>query len=80
MGRYEEAIPLLKRHLTVWPDNTWAYAVLVVAYTELGRDVDAHAAAAELMRINPDFVWGEPNKDVAVNKRYQNDLRKAGFK
>jgi len=80
MGRYEEAIPLLKRHLTVSPDNPWAYALLVAAYTELGRDVDARAAAAELMRINPDFVWGEPNEDAAVNKRYANDLRKAGFK
>jgi adenylate cyclase len=58
MGRYEEAIPLLKRHLSVLPNNPWAYAVLVVAYTELGRDVDARAAAAGLMRINPDFVWG----------------------
>ena len=33
MGRYEEAIPLLKRELAVRPDNPWAYAVLVVAYT-----------------------------------------------
>jgi hypothetical protein len=61
-------------------NRPWAYAVLVVAYTELGRDVDARATAAELMRINPNFVWGQPNKDAAVNKRYANDLRKAGFK
>ena len=80
MGRYEEAIPLLKRELAVRPNNPWAYAVLVVAYTELGRDGDARAAAAELMRINPDFVFGEPNKDAAVNKRWKTDLRKAGFK
>jgi adenylate cyclase len=80
MGRYEEAIPLLKRHLAVVPNNPWAYGDLVVAYTGLGRDADARAAAAELMRTNPDFVFGEPNKDAAVNKRYQNDLRKAGFK
>jgi adenylate cyclase len=80
MGRYEEAIPLLKRHLTVWPDNPWAFSLLIVAYTELGRDSDARASAAELMRTNPDFVWGQPNKDAAVNKRYTNDLRRAGFK
>ena len=64
----------------MWPNNPWAYAVLVVAYTELGRGVDARAAAAELLRTNPDFVYGEPNEDLAVNKRYRNDLRKAGFK
>jgi predicted Zn-dependent protease len=80
MGRYQEAIPLLKRHLAVWPNDPWAYAVLVVAYTELGRDADARTAAAESMRTNPDFVYEEPNKVPAVNKRCQNDLRKAGFK
>ena len=80
MGRYEEAIPLLKRELAVRPNNPWAYAGLVVAYTELGRNVDARAVAAQLMRINPDFVGGQPNKDAAVNKRYNNDLRKAGFR
>ena len=80
MGRYEEAIPLLKRHLTALPGNPWAYCDLVVAYIELGRDADARAAAAELMRTNPNFVLGEPNEDAGVNKRYRNDLRKAGLK
>jgi adenylate cyclase len=80
MGRYDEAIPLLKRHLTVFPTDPWAYAELIVAYIELGRDVDARAAAAELMRINPDFVFGEPNKDAAVNERWKADMRKAGFR
>jgi adenylate cyclase len=77
MGRYEEAIPLLKRHIAVLPGNPWAYAVLVIAYTELGRDADARATAAELRRVNPDFVFGEPNKDAAVNERWKADLRKA---
>ncbi|MGZ6228918.1 MAG: adenylate/guanylate cyclase domain-containing protein [Candidatus Binataceae bacterium] len=80
MGRYEEAIRLLKRHLTALPGNPWAYCDLVVAYIELGRDADARAAAAELMRTNPNFVLGEPNEDAGVNKRYRNDLRKAGLK
>ncbi len=80
MGRYEEAIRLLKRHLTALPGNPWAYCDLVVANIELGRDADARAAAAELMRTNPNFVLGEPNKDAGVNKRYRNDLRKAGLK
>ncbi|MGZ3620246.1 MAG: adenylate/guanylate cyclase domain-containing protein [Candidatus Binataceae bacterium] len=80
MGRYQEAIRLLKRHLTALPGNPWAYCDLVVAYIELGRDADARAAAAELMRTNPNFVLGEPNEDAGVNKRYRNDLRKAGLK
>ncbi|MGZ6242989.1 MAG: adenylate/guanylate cyclase domain-containing protein, partial [Candidatus Binataceae bacterium] len=80
MGRYEEAIRLLKRHLTALPGNPWAYCDLVVANIELGRDADARAAAAELMRTNPNFVLGEPNEDAGVNKRYRNDLRKAGLK
>jgi adenylate cyclase len=80
MGRYEEAIPLLKRHIAVYPGQPWAHASLVIAYIELGRDADAQAAAAEFMRSNPNFVIGGITKDAAVNRRWETDLRKAGLK
>ncbi len=35
--------------------------------------------AAELKRINPQFAYMDINKDAAVNKRCDNDLRKAGL-
>jgi len=79
MGQYQQAIPLLKSNLTVYPDNIFAHANLVVAYTELGRDADASAEAAEVMRINPRFSWGT-NRDESVNRRFNDDMRKAGLK
>jgi adenylate cyclase len=79
MRRYQQAIPLLKSNLTVHPDNIFAHANLVVAYTELGRDAEASAEAAEVMRLNPRFSWGA-NRDESVNRRFNDDLRKAGVK
>jgi adenylate cyclase len=79
MGQYQEAIPLLKSNLMAFPDNIFAHANLVVAYTELGRDAEARAEATEMMRINPNFSW-RPNKDESVNRRLSNDLHKAGLK
>jgi len=80
MGRYQEAIPLLKRSIAAYPSSPWAHVALIVAYTELGRGQDAHAEAAEFKRISPGFVFGEVNKDAAVDRRWQSDLRKAGLK
>ena len=79
MGQYQQAIPLLKSNLTAFPDNVWAHANLVIAYTELGREADARAEAAEVIRLNPRFSWGA-NKDESVNRRYNDDMRKAGLK
>jgi predicted Zn-dependent protease len=31
MGRYEEAIPLLKRHIAAYPNQPWAHAALIFA-------------------------------------------------
>jgi adenylate cyclase len=80
MGRYEEAIPLLKRHIAVFPREPWGHAALIVAYTELGREADARAEAAKLMRSNPDASFVGVSKDPAVNRLWEGDLRKAGLK
>jgi adenylate cyclase len=85
MGRYEEAIPILKRHLARYPNTLGAHANLVVDYTELGREDEARAEAADVLRISPQFsldAWMQmiPYKDPAWRKRYYADLRKAGLK
>ena len=80
MGRYQDAIPLLKRHLALYPNQLGARFVLILAYTELAREQDARHEAAELKRINPQFSYMDISKDAAVNKRWENDLRKAGLK
>jgi adenylate cyclase len=82
MGRYQEAIQVLKRHLAAYPNNLVAHLVMIMAYAELGRDQDARAGAAEVMRISPQFALASlgGGENVALNKRWQSDLRKAGLK
>jgi adenylate cyclase len=85
MGRYAEAIPILKRFLARYPNFWAAHAVLVVDYTELGREDEARAEAAQVLRISPRFSldrWMQisPQKDQAVLKRNLADWRKAGLK
>jgi len=63
----------------------FAHLVLASCYAELGREEEARAAAAEVLRINPNFsleVWRQmiPFKDPAELERYLAGLRKAGLK
>jgi tetratricopeptide (TPR) repeat protein len=84
MGRYQEATTVFERVVATSPNYLYAHLDLVVAYEELGRDQDAHAEAAVVMRISPQLVLPPPEKallkDVALNKRFDRDLRKAGLK
>ncbi|MBI3797659.1 MAG: adenylate/guanylate cyclase domain-containing protein, partial [Deltaproteobacteria bacterium] len=85
MGRYEDAIAPLKKALSRHPDLLQAHANLAVVYSELGREEEARAEAAEFLRLSPNFSleMGRqimPAKDPAVLDRYLNALRKAGLK
>jgi adenylate cyclase len=84
MGRYEEAIPAFKRELARHPHFIVAHALLIACYVELGRNEEARAEAAEVMRINPQFsltalkqvsAFKEPLRD-----RLFGDMAKAGLK
>ena len=80
IGRYEDAIPLIKQHLRAYPNMPWAHAMLIFAYSELGREQDAQAEAVELNRVSPHFlVHAAIGRDPAVNKRLVDDLRRAGM-
>ena len=84
MGRYQEAISLGKRYLTAHPNSLVHHLGMVLCYVEVGRDQDARAEAAEVMRISPDFALPPPekgwHKDLAWNERWDRDFRKAGLK
>ncbi len=84
-GKSEEAIPPLKQFLARYPNILGAHLTLAAVYSELGRDAEAEAEAAEVLRINPQFsleVHKErvPIKDPAVLERHLAALRKAGLK
>jgi adenylate cyclase len=85
MGRYEEAIAAYKKALTRNPNLLPAHFNLAVVYSELGREEEARAEAAEILRISPNFsleTWKQmiPYKDPAVVERQVEALRKAGLK
>jgi adenylate cyclase len=84
-GRYEEAITAFKRVLSRNPDFLPAHANLLVAYSELGQEVEARAEAAEILRISPNFsLVGVrqrlPFKNQTDLERLLAALRKAGLK
>jgi tetratricopeptide (TPR) repeat protein len=85
MGRYEEAMAAQRRALTRNPDFLPAHAELVMLYRELGREKEARAEEAEVLRLNPTYSLEihkqrMPMKDPAVLERYVAVLRQAGLK
>ncbi len=62
LGRFEEAIPALKRNLALTnTNNLWAHVNLVLDYIELGQEDAARAEAAEVERrvaLNPNSPVG----------------------
>jgi adenylate cyclase len=82
MGRYADAVPILKQSLTAYPNIMVTHLFLIQAYVELGREEDARAEAAEVMRMSPQFTVASvpPGRDAVSYKRNMADLRKAGLK
>jgi adenylate cyclase len=85
MGRYEEAIAALKRAVIGNPDFLIPHFHLAIIYSELGREEEAQAEGAEILRISPTLSLAEarsrlPFKDPAEAERNLAALRKAGLK
>jgi tetratricopeptide (TPR) repeat protein len=84
-GHYEEARAPLQRYLSRYPNILHIHLMLAAVYSELGKEAEARAEAAEVLRINPQFSLEvhkrrEPIKDPAVLERHLAALRKAGLK
>jgi adenylate cyclase len=84
-GQTEEAVATLKKSLIHNPGWWPTYIHLAVIYSEQSREEEARAAAAEVLRINPNFslelgrqIW--PYTDPARLERDMVALRKAGLK
>jgi adenylate cyclase len=83
--RYKEAITEYKKALHLTQRNVIAFSGLAICYSLLGQEEEAHAAAAEVMRISPNFSLDSlakrlPYKNPADIELYVNALRKAGLK
>ena len=84
-GRDEEAVSAYKKAIQLSPDNIIAHLLLAVTYIKMGREKEARAEAAEVLRINPkfsvdNFAKALPYKDQSVIERIIEASRKAGLK
>ena len=85
LRRYDEATAALQDSLRRNPNFSPARRYLAVVYVELGREKEARAEVAEILRISPGAsldLWRErwPYKNQADLERYIAGLRKAGMK
>jgi len=85
VGRYEEAIVEYKKALKLEPNDLFTHLGLVVTYIKLGREKEAQAEAAEVLRIHPKFSLEHyaktlPLKDQSIVDDTIACLRKAGLK
>jgi adenylate cyclase len=84
-GRFEEAVSAYKKVIQRAPNNIWAHMMLAATYINMGREQEARAEAAELLRINPKFsldFFAKTSlyKEQSVRDNLFNALQKAGLK
>ena len=82
--RYEDAIAAFKKALDGEPTLLFAHLGLTASYVYLGRQEEAHAEAAEVLKLDPEFslenlVNTTPLKNKTDVDRLVGALRKAGL-
>ena len=85
MGRFKEARSIFEEVFATEPNNPAGYMLKSIADVEMGRNDDARAEVAEVLRLSPHYslaTWRQvyQYKDPAVKERWLADLRKAGLK
>jgi len=83
--RYDKAIAMQQKALSYNRNLLESHLILTISYSELGREEEARAEAAEVLRLSPTFsldmvrqTWSF--KDPAALERTLAALRKAGLK
>ena len=83
-GQYKKAVHEYKKAIQLQPDDMFSHLNLALCYVKLGREEDANAEAAEVLRINPRFSAESyakhiPLKGEASKKILIDGMRKAGL-
>jgi adenylate cyclase len=82
--RFDEAVSAYKKAIQRAPNNLWSHIMLTATYSMMGREKEARAEAAEVLRIEPKFspdffakrtMMKEQSRDKVVIA-----LRKVGLK
>ena len=84
-GRFDEAVQKARKAVEWEPKNQFTHLSLASACILAGREEEARAEAAEVLRINPKFSLDNyakivPYKDQSETDKVINALRKAGLK
>jgi adenylate cyclase len=84
-GQYEEAIAVCTKMLHRNPEDYRALIGLALTYSLMGREEEARAQAAQILRVSPKFSFESfaktlPFKNKADTDLYIDSLRKAGLK
>ena len=77
-GQYDEAIPWCEKAVHMEPDDLLARLMMTAVYSWSGRDEEARAEAAEVLRIDPNFSIERFAKKAGSD--LVRALRKAGLK
>jgi len=85
VGKFEESVSAYKKVLQSGPNNIFAHIGLTATYSMMGREQEASAEAAEVIRINPKFSLDayakrQIYKDQSEVNKLVDALRKAGLK
>jgi adenylate cyclase len=84
-GRFEEAASAFKKSIQRAPNNIFAHSGLAATYSMMGREEEARAEVAEVLRLNPKYSLDGVAKTSTYKDRSETDkiinaLRKAGLK
>jgi adenylate cyclase len=84
LGRYEEAVAVLKRRLVRNPGTDVSRVLLAASYGHLGRFAEAREEWQEVFRINPDYDLDHrrtvlPYKNPSDFEHVLDGLSKAGL-
>jgi TolB-like protein/class 3 adenylate cyclase/tetratricopeptide (TPR) repeat protein len=82
LGRYDEAVGILKRRIDLKPDTDISRVLLAACYGHLGRLDEAKAVWRDVFRVNPDYSLEHrlkinPYKNPDDFERVVDGLRKA---
>ena len=85
LGRYEEALEAFLKTIQREPNDFFAHLYLASIYSLLGREEDARAEAAEVLRLDPNFSLNDyekflTEKNRAYVKLFMDSARQAGLK
>ncbi len=84
-GRFDQAVSAFKKANQLEPNDIFNHVQLAATYSMMGREKEAHAEAAEVLRIDPKFsvdssAQRSPYRDQSETDKVINALRKAGLK